>query len=377
MNAKAEILDESGIRRALVRIAHEILEKNQGLADVVLVGLRSRGDHIARRLAALLREIEGSAVPVGVMDVTLYRDDLAHAALWPRVQRTEMPFPVEGRHVVLVDDVLFTGRSVRAALDSLMDLGRPRTIQLAVLVDRGHRELPIRADFVGKNVPTARREAVRVLLRETDGEDRVVIAAGRAGAALMAWTRKDLLGIAGLAPAEILEILDTAATMKEISTREIKKVPVLRGKTVVNLFFEASTRTRVSFEIAEKRLSADAVNVSTSGSSVSKGETLLDTARNLQAMNPDVIVLRHSCPGTPALLARAARRPRWSTPATARTSTRRRRCSTSSPSASASGASRGSRSGSSATSRTRASRAPTCSRCARSGRACSSAGRRG
>jgi len=120
----------------------------------------------------------------------------------------------------------------------------------------------------------------------------------------MAWTRKDLLGIAGLSPAEILEILDTAATMKDISTREIKKVPVLRGKTVVNLFFEASTRTRVSFEIAEKRLSADAVNVSTSGSSVSKGETLLDTAKNLQAMNPDIIVLRHSCPGTPALLAR-------------------------------------------------------------------------
>jgi aspartate carbamoyltransferase catalytic subunit len=120
---------------------------------------------------------------------------------------------------------------------------------------------------------------------------------------MTAWARKDLLGIAGLAPEEILEVLDTAATMKEISSREIKKVPVLRGKTVVNLFFEASTRTRVSFEIAEKRLSADAVNVSTSGSSVSKGETLLDTARNLQAMNPDIIVLRHSCPGTPALLA--------------------------------------------------------------------------
>ena len=121
---------------------------------------------------------------------------------------------------------------------------------------------------------------------------------------MTAWARKDLLGIAGLAPEEILEVLDTAATMKEISTREIKKVPVLRGKTVVNLFFEASTRTRVSFEIAEKRLSADAVNVSTSGSSVSKGGTLLDTAKNLQAMNPDIIVLRHSCPGTPALLAR-------------------------------------------------------------------------
>ena len=176
MNAKAEILDETGVRRALVRVAHEIIEKNQGLADVVLVGLRSRGDHLARRLAAFLFEIEGTAVPVGVMDVTLYRDDLAHASLWPRVQRTEIPFSVEGRTVVLVDDVLFTGRSVRAALDSIMDFGRPRSIQLAVLIDRGHRELPIRADFVGKNVPTARRELVQVLLLETDGVDRVAIA---------------------------------------------------------------------------------------------------------------------------------------------------------------------------------------------------------
>jgi pyrimidine operon attenuation protein/uracil phosphoribosyltransferase len=176
VNAKAEILDAAGIRRALVRIAHEILERNQGLTDLVLVGLRSRGDHIARRLAALLCEIEGTAVPVGVMDVTLYRDDLAHASHWPQVQATEIPFPIDGRHVVLVDDVLFTGRSVRAALDSLMDFGRPRSIQLAVLVDRGHRELPIRADYVGKNVPTARREAVRVLLGETDGADRVMIA---------------------------------------------------------------------------------------------------------------------------------------------------------------------------------------------------------
>jgi pyrimidine operon attenuation protein/uracil phosphoribosyltransferase len=176
VSAKAEILDETGVRRALVRIAHEILEKNQGLADVVLVGLRSRGDHLARRLAGSLREIEGSSVPVGVMDVTLYRDDLAHANHWPQVQRTEIPFPIEGRIVVLVDDVLFTGRSVRAALDSLMDFGRPRAIQLAVLIDRGHRELPIRADFVGKNVPTARRESVQVSLRETDGYDGVVIA---------------------------------------------------------------------------------------------------------------------------------------------------------------------------------------------------------
>jgi pyrimidine operon attenuation protein/uracil phosphoribosyltransferase len=178
VNAKAEILDENGVRRALLRIAHEILERNQGLAEVVLVGLRSRGDHLARRLAGFLQEIEGTAVPVRVMDVTLYRDDLAHAKHWPQVQRTEIPFSIERRVVVLVDDVLYTGRSVRAALDSLMDFGRPRAIQLAVLIDRGHRELPIRADFVGKNVPTARRESVQVSLRETDGNDGVVIAEG-------------------------------------------------------------------------------------------------------------------------------------------------------------------------------------------------------
>jgi pyrimidine operon attenuation protein/uracil phosphoribosyltransferase len=172
---KAEILDEQGIRRALVRIAHEIIERNPGLGEVALVGLRSRGDHLARRLAAILREIDGAAVPVGAVDVTLYRDDLARATNWPSAQRTEIDFPVEGRHVVLVDDVLYTGRSIRAALDSLIDLGRPRTVQLAVLVDRGHRELPIRADYVGKNVPTSRREEVQVLLVETDGVDRVVI----------------------------------------------------------------------------------------------------------------------------------------------------------------------------------------------------------
>ncbi len=175
---KAEILDEHGIRRALVRIAHEIIERNRGLGQVALVGLRSRGDHLARRLAAFLQEIDGTAVPVGAVDVTLYRDDVAQAASWPQAQRTEIPFSVEGQNVVLVDDVLFTGRSIRAALDSLMDFGRPRTIQLAVLVDRGHRELPIRADYVGKNLPTSRREIVQVLLAETDGVDRVVIDEG-------------------------------------------------------------------------------------------------------------------------------------------------------------------------------------------------------
>lgn len=175
MEERPDILDETGMRRALVRVAHEILEKNRGLEDVVLVGLRNRGDHLARRIAEYIREIEGTAVPVGIMDVTLYRDDLMHTRHWPEVQSTDIPFPVEGKHVVLVDDVLFTGRSVRAALDGLMDFGRPRSIQLAILVDRGHRELPIRPDYVGKNLPTSRREEVQVLLRESDGEDRVLV----------------------------------------------------------------------------------------------------------------------------------------------------------------------------------------------------------
>jgi pyrimidine operon attenuation protein/uracil phosphoribosyltransferase len=175
MEDRPDILDETGMRRALVRISHEILEKNRGLEGVVLVGLRNRGDHLARRIAESIREIEGTAVPVGIMDVTLYRDDLMHTRHWPEVQATDIPFPVEGKHVVLVDDVLFTGRSIRAALDGLMDFGRPRSIQLAILVDRGHRELPIRPDYVGKNLPTSRFEEVQVLLKESDGEDRVLV----------------------------------------------------------------------------------------------------------------------------------------------------------------------------------------------------------
>lgn len=175
MGRKRSIIDGVGMRRALLRIAHEILERNQGLKGVVLVGLRNRGDHLASRIAGYLEEIEGTSCPVGIMDVTLYRDDLMHTRHWPEIKATDIPFSIEGRHVILVDDVLYTGRSVRAALDSLMDFGRPRSIQLAVLVDRGHRELPIRPDYVGKNVPTSRREEVQVMLQESDGEDIVQI----------------------------------------------------------------------------------------------------------------------------------------------------------------------------------------------------------
>jgi pyrimidine operon attenuation protein/uracil phosphoribosyltransferase len=172
---KAQVLDEPGIDRALARIAHEIVERLGGTEDLALVGLRTRGVSLARRIAERLRTIEGRPVPVGALDITLYRDDLDLQAEAPVVRGTDIPFPVAGRTIVLVDDVLYTGRTIRAALDAIMDLGRPRMIQLAVLIDRGHRELPIRPDYVGKNLPTARREAVQVLLREHDGQDRVVI----------------------------------------------------------------------------------------------------------------------------------------------------------------------------------------------------------
>ena len=172
---KAQILDQEGIRRSLTRIAHEIIERNKGTGDLVLIGIRRRGVPIAERLAQKILEIEGRQVPVGTLDITLYRDDLSTLSPKPRVRSTDVPFSVSDKTVVLVDDVIFTGRTVRAALDAVMDLGRPRAVQLAVLVDRGHRELPIRADFVGKNVPTSRREEVLVRLKETDGEDKVVI----------------------------------------------------------------------------------------------------------------------------------------------------------------------------------------------------------
>ena len=174
LREKAQVLDEAALDRALTRIAHEILERNGGAKDLALVGLRTRGVTLAHRLAAKLAAIDGATVPVGTLDITLYRDDLDMRGA-PVVRGTDIPFSIKNKTVVLVDDVLYTGRTIRAALDALIDLGRPTMIQLAILIDRGHRELPIRPDFIGKNLPTSRRESVAVRLREHDGEDRVVI----------------------------------------------------------------------------------------------------------------------------------------------------------------------------------------------------------
>ena len=176
MNAfhhKAALMNGADLERALSRIAHEIVERNKGAERLALIGIHTRGVPLAERLAARIAQFEAAQVPVGQLDITLYRDDLSEIALQPVVKRTEVPFDVHGLRLVLVDDVLYTGRTARAALDALIDLGRPALIQYAVLVDRGHRELPIRADFVGKNVPTSKQELVKVKLEETDGESGV------------------------------------------------------------------------------------------------------------------------------------------------------------------------------------------------------------
>jgi pyrimidine operon attenuation protein/uracil phosphoribosyltransferase len=172
---KARVLDGEGIHRALVRMAHEVVERHRDLSDLCIIGIRSRGEILAKRLAGLLAEICGRSVPVGALDITLYRDDLSRIGPNPIVRGTDIPFGVDGKRVIVVDDVLFTGRTVRAAMDALTDMGRPRLIELAVLTDRGHRELPIRADYVGKNLPTSKAELVQVYLKETDGRDEVVI----------------------------------------------------------------------------------------------------------------------------------------------------------------------------------------------------------
>lgn len=175
MMDKAEIMDESGIVRAVTRISHEIIEKNKGVEDLVLIGIQRRGVPLARMIAEKIKGVEGKAVPVGILDITLYRDDLSLLAEHPIINGTEIDFSLNAKKIVLVDDVVYTGRTVRAAIDAIMDIGRPKMIQLAVLIDRGHRELPIRADYVGKNVPTSKFEVINVKLHDVDKINIVTI----------------------------------------------------------------------------------------------------------------------------------------------------------------------------------------------------------
>lgn len=172
---KAKIIDEAGLERTVTRLAHEILEKNKGADNIVIVGIRTRGEHLAKRIAKKIESVEGASVKIGFLDITLYRDDLLGKLEQPQMKGTDILFDISGKDVILIDDVLYTGRTIRAALDGLTDIGRPRTIQLAVLIDRGHRQLPVKADFVGKNVPTSAEESIRVHLKEVDGEDEVLL----------------------------------------------------------------------------------------------------------------------------------------------------------------------------------------------------------
>ncbi|TYQ13300.1 UNVERIFIED_CONTAM: pyrimidine operon attenuation protein/uracil phosphoribosyltransferase [Acetivibrio alkalicellulosi] len=175
MAEKALIMDESGIIRAVTRISHEIIEKNKGVEDLVLIGIQRRGVPLAKMIAEKIKGVEGKEVPTGILDITLYRDDLSLLAEHPIINGTEINFQINGKKIVLIDDVIYTGRTVRAAIDALIDIGRPKMIQLAVLIDRGHRELPIRADYVGKNVPTSKFEVVNVKLYEVDRVNSVTI----------------------------------------------------------------------------------------------------------------------------------------------------------------------------------------------------------
>lgn len=176
IKSEVEVVDEAAIKRALTRITYEIIEKNKGIEDLILVGIKTRGVHLAKRIAQRIHQLEGADVPVGELDISLYRDDLDEEANpTPALNDSSLPVSIEGKKVVVVDDVLYTGRTIRAALDALIDLGRPKRIFLAVLIDRGHRELPIRADFVGKNVPTSQEETINVSLKEIDDKDHVII----------------------------------------------------------------------------------------------------------------------------------------------------------------------------------------------------------
>lgn len=172
---KALLMDASAMQRALVRVSHEIVEKNKGLQNLCLIGIQRRGVPMAKRIAAHLKEIEGVDPPVGILDITFYRDDLSRLASHPVLNGTNIPFDINDKNIVLIDDVLYTGRTIRAAIEAVFDMARPKTIQLAIMIDRGHRELPFRADYVGKNIPTSMTESIHVELSEIDGQDRVLL----------------------------------------------------------------------------------------------------------------------------------------------------------------------------------------------------------
>ena len=296
MPAATVVLDRDDMRRTLVRIAHEIVEKNPD-GTIALVGIHRRGAHLAQRLHALTSELLEPAVPLGVVDISFYRDDLAIRPSAPVVHATQLDFSVDGRTIVIVDDVLYTGRTVRAAIDEIFDYGRPARVQLAVLVDRGHRELPIRPDYVGKNIPTSQEQRVNVRVEEVDGDDEVTI--GPAPPEPPSGRRHERRD----RPAPDLDRRPRPRRRSSGSSTAPSRSPRSRGgrsrrcRRCAGARSSTSstrprTRTSSSFELAAKRLSADVVSVRSAGSSVDKGESLKDTVQTLSAYDPAAIVIR-------------------------------------------------------------------------------------
>ena len=313
---KAQLMSAPEIDRTLQRLAHQIVEKSGGTKHLALIGIRRRGVPLAQRIAQAMRGIDGVDVPVGTLDITLYRDDLSKVAPQAVLQSSDITFGVDGMDLVLVDDVLYTGRTIRAAMNGLFDLGRPQRVSLCVLIDRGHREMPIEAQFVGRTVQTSDTEIIEVRLREIDNEERVVLV-DRAGvlvetgffaiqskSANVTFRFRDLLALEPLSADELTFLLDQSKSFQEIQRHPLKKLATLRGKTVALAFFENSTRTRISFGTAASRLGADTMNLQAESSSLKKGESLLDTVHTLDAMKPDCLVMRHAASGAADFVAR-------------------------------------------------------------------------
>jgi pyrimidine operon attenuation protein / uracil phosphoribosyltransferase len=304
---KATILDAGEMARVLRRMSLEIAEAHRGTENLMLVGIRTRGVPMAEAIARDFERLEGEPPPLGTLDITLYRDDLSLVAPKPMVRASDLPEDISDRVVVLCDDVLYTGRTVRAAIDALLDYGRPRAVRLAALIDRGWRELPLHADFVGRKVPTSRSEVIKVSFEATDGVSQVQI--------LDRPARHDRAELDAQGSPR-----DRRAFRRRDRARPRDRRVVRRGRAAAGQegadaarqdggqpLFEPSTRTLVSFEIAAQRLSADLVNFVPELSSQSKGESLADSIKTIASMFPDFVVVRHRHAGVPAMLARQLR----------------------------------------------------------------------
>jgi aspartate carbamoyltransferase catalytic subunit len=312
MYRMARLYDNNDVSRAVDEMARAMATKRANGGPCVIVGIANGGIALGRRLAARLGSILGREIPFGVLNAQFHRDDIGTRPIPKAFMRTDIPFDINDSTVILVDDVVDSGRTVRAAMNELFDHGRPTRVELAVLCDKGPRGLPVKADYVGIRVESGSDERIMVRIGEVPSEsDCVMSGAGVpsplqdvTGSEVECWTRKDLVGMEDVSREEIDLVHSLAASFKQTLERKQKKLPSLRGKTIVNLFMEPSTRTRVAFEIAAKRLSADVITITQAASSIVKGETLKDTARNIEALNADMIVLRHKSAGAAAYLSK-------------------------------------------------------------------------